>query len=227
MPVPIPLIALAVGGVSTVAGWIGSTIGGQHFENLSQEKQQEAILNSNLSEQGKQSALEALYGGGGDVIIGVNPTGGSDIDQRTTITGDGNTTNAEPTVTEPTHKGSDVPSFLSDVGTFVLPALVCGAGLFFLLKSSSSPSSGGYSRRYYSRGYSRGSSGGNYYYDNSGYYDYLDRRDERRFERQKWRYDNRRIRSSERRESRRDFDRRMKEQLRPYSERVKGWFANG
>ena len=136
MPVPIPLIALVVGGVSTVAGWIGSTIGGQHFENLSQEKQQEAILNSNLSEQGKQSALDALYGGGGDVIIGVNPTGGADTDQRTTITGDGNTTNAEPTVTEPTHKGSDVPSFLAGLGTLAVPALVCGIGLVLALRGS-------------------------------------------------------------------------------------------
>lgn len=227
----LPLIPVLVGAAGTVLGSAAvggiSYVLGKHNEDLSQEQQQLAILKSNLSEQGKQSALNALYGQDGDIIVGINPTGGDDIDQGTTVTGNGNNTNAEPTVVEPETSSGNVLSFLSGVGSLAVPLLACGAGLFILLKSSSPRVSGGYSNRsYYPRGRS-GGYGGTSVYDNSGYYEYLDNRDARRFERQKWRYENRRTRSFERREYRREFSSKMKEQMRPLSERVRGVVSNG
>lgn len=126
--IPAGIIA---GVVTLVAG--GAFAYSSHNENLSQEKQQQAILDSTLSEQAKQSALEALYGKDGDVVIGWNPTGGTDNDQRTNVNGDNNSTNANPTVTEPAQNGSGVPSW---VGTLAVPALVCGLGVVLALRGS-------------------------------------------------------------------------------------------
>lgn len=126
--IPAGIIA---GVVTLIAG--GAAAYSSHNENLSQEKQQQAILDSALSEQAKQSALEALYGKDGDVVIGWNPTGGTDNDQRTNVNGDNNSTNANPTVTEPVQTGSGVPSW---VGTLAVPALVCGLGVVLALRGS-------------------------------------------------------------------------------------------
>ena len=121
-----------IAGVAALIGG-GAAVYSSHNENLSQEKQQQVILDSTLSEQAKQSALEALYGKDGDVVIGWNPTGGTDNDQRTNVNGDNNSTNANPTVTEPAQNGSGVPSW---VGTLAVPALVCGLGVVLALRGS-------------------------------------------------------------------------------------------
>ena len=121
-----------IAGVAALIGG-GAAVYSSHNENLSQEKQQQTILDSALSEQAKQSALEALYGKDGDVVIGWNPTGGTDNDQRTNINGDNNSTNATPTVIEPAQNGSGVPSW---VGTLAVPALVCGFGVVLALWGS-------------------------------------------------------------------------------------------
>ena len=121
-----------IAGVAALIGG-GAAVYSSHNENLSQEKQQQTILDSALSEQAKQSALEALYGKDGDVVIGWNPTGGTDNDQRTNVNGDNNSTNANPTVTEPAQNGSGVPSW---VGTLAVPALVCGLGVVLALWGS-------------------------------------------------------------------------------------------
>lgn len=121
-----------IAGVAALIGG-GAAVYSSHNENLSQEKQQQTILDSALSEQAKQSALEALYGKDGDVVIGWNPTGGTDNDQRTNVTGDNNSTNANPTVTEPAQNESGVPSW---VGTLAVPALVCGLGVVLALWGS-------------------------------------------------------------------------------------------
>ena len=121
-----------IAGVAALIGG-GAAVYSSHNENLSQEKQQQTILDSALSEQSKLSALEALYGKDGDVVIGWNPTGGTDNDQRTNVNGDNNSTNTNPTVTEPSQNGSGV---LSWVGTLAVPALVCGLGVVLALWGS-------------------------------------------------------------------------------------------
>ena len=126
--IPAGIIA---GALALIGG--GAAVYSSHNENLSQEKQQQTILDSVLSEQSKLFALEALYGKDGDVVIGWNPTGGTDNDQRTNINGDNNSTNANPTVTELAQNGSGVPSW---VGTLAVPALVCGLGVFLVIRGS-------------------------------------------------------------------------------------------
>lgn len=134
MALPLLGIAGIVSGVIALASVIGIGVRG-HQENLSQEKQQEAILDSGLSETAKQSALEALYGQSGDVIVGVNPTGGADTDQSVHVPGSNNNVNAEPTIVEP-EKKSDLSSFFAGIGTMAVPVLALGVGLVLVLRGA-------------------------------------------------------------------------------------------
>lgn len=128
-----PVLGLA--GIISVASLIGVGLRG-HQENLSQEKQQEVILNSDLSETAKQSALGALYGQSGDVIIGVNPTGGADTDQRVQVPGNNNNINAEPSAQVSDSSNSGLSQYLAGVGTMAVPALALGLGLVLVLRGA-------------------------------------------------------------------------------------------